>query len=110
MTAGGASSPSLPPAIGPEQVAHVARLARLELSPDELTRYTGQLASVLAYAAEIAELEVGDLAPMSHPVPLRNVLREDTEVPCLEREAVLGEAPATEDHRFKVPKILSEEG
>jgi aspartyl-tRNA(Asn)/glutamyl-tRNA(Gln) amidotransferase subunit C len=110
MTAGGTSAPSVPPAIGAEQVAHVARLARLELSPDELERYTGQLASVLAYAAEIAELDVGDLEPMSHPLPLRNVLRDDAVVPCLDRETVLAEAPATEDHRFKVPKILSEEG
>ena len=110
MTAGDARLPSRPPAIGPEQVAHVARLARLELGPEELTRYTGQLASVLAYAAEIATLDVGQLAPMSHPLPLRNVLRDDAAAPCLDREAVLAAAPATEDHRFKVPKILSEEG
>jgi aspartyl-tRNA(Asn)/glutamyl-tRNA(Gln) amidotransferase subunit C len=53
---------------------------------------------------------VGDLVPMSHPLPLRNVLRDDAVVPCLDRETVLAEAPATEDHRFKVPKILAEEG
>jgi aspartyl-tRNA(Asn)/glutamyl-tRNA(Gln) amidotransferase subunit C len=110
MSAGPSRPKSQPPAIGPEQVAHVARLARLELSPDELVRYTQQLGSVLSYAAEIAELEVGDLEPMSHPVALRNVLRDDEVVPCLDRGAVLAEAPAAEDGRFRVPRILSEEG
>ncbi len=110
MSAEEARPASQPPAIGPEQVAHVARLARLDLSPDELVRYTEQLASVLSYAAEIAELEVGDLEPMSHPLPLRNVLRADEAVPCLDHDAVLSEAPAAENGRFRVPKILSEEG
>jgi aspartyl-tRNA(Asn)/glutamyl-tRNA(Gln) amidotransferase subunit C len=110
MTAGDARPSSQPPAIGPEQVAHVARLARLELSEEELARFTDQLSSVLDYAAEIAELDVGDLEPMSHPLPLRNVLREDEPVPGLDRDEVLAEAPAAEDHRFRVPRILSEEG
>ena len=109
MTAGD-DRPSRPPAIGPAQVAHVARLARLELSQEELARYTGQLASVLEYAAELAELEVGDLEPMSHPLPLSNVLREDEPGPTLERDEVLAAAPAVEDGRFRVPRILAEEG
>lgn len=109
MSASGAAGLSGSPVLGPEQVAHVARLARLELGAEELERYTGQLASVLAYAAQIADLDVGDLEPMSHPLPLKNVLRADEAVPCLDRESVLGSAPAAEDHRFKVPKILSEE-
>ena len=109
MSEGGARSPSQPPAIGPDQVAHVARLAHLELSADELIRFTEQLASVLDYAAEIAELDVGDLEPMAHPLPLHNVLREDEPEPTLERDDVLAEAPAVEDRRFRVPRILSDE-
>jgi aspartyl-tRNA(Asn)/glutamyl-tRNA(Gln) amidotransferase subunit C len=109
MTAGDARLPSRPPAIGPAQVAHVARLARLELTDEELARYTGQLASVLEYAAELAELEVGDLEPMSHPLPLSNVFRDDEPGPTLDRDEVLSQAPATEDGRFRVPRILSEE-
>jgi aspartyl-tRNA(Asn)/glutamyl-tRNA(Gln) amidotransferase subunit C len=109
MSEGDALPPSEPPVIGPEQVTHVARLARLELSDDELTRFTGQLASVLAYAAELGKLDVGDLEPMAHPMPLRNVLRDDEPEPTLERDAVLAEAPAAEDRRFRVPRILGEE-
>jgi aspartyl-tRNA(Asn)/glutamyl-tRNA(Gln) amidotransferase subunit C len=109
MSGGDARPPSKAPAIGPEQVALVARLARLELSDDELTRFTGQLASVLAYAAEIGELEVGDLEPMAHPLPLRNVLREDEPEPTLDRDTVLAEAPVAEDRRFRVPRILGDE-
>jgi aspartyl-tRNA(Asn)/glutamyl-tRNA(Gln) amidotransferase subunit C len=110
MTAGVSRPPAKSPAIGPEQVAHVARLARLELTEEELSRYTGQLASVLEFAAEIAELEVDDLEPMSHPLPLENVLRADEPGPTLDRDEVLAEAPAAESGRFRVPRILSEEG
>ncbi len=109
MTAGGAGRASRPPAIGPEQVRHVARLARLELGDEELSRFTSQLASVLDYAAELAELDVEELEPMSHPLPLRNVLREDEPSPQVERDEVLAEAPAAESGRFRVPRILSEE-
>ena len=79
------------------------------LSDEELTEFTGQLAAALTYAAEISELDVGDLEPMAHPLPLRNVLREDEPGPGLDREAVLAEAPAAEDGRFRVPRILGEE-
>jgi aspartyl-tRNA(Asn)/glutamyl-tRNA(Gln) amidotransferase subunit C len=109
MSEGAARPLSKPPVIGPEQVAHVARLARLQLSEEELIQFTGQLASVLEYAAEIAELDVGDLEPMAHPLPLHNVLREDNPEPTLDRDVVLAEAPAAEDHRFKVPRILGDE-
>jgi aspartyl-tRNA(Asn)/glutamyl-tRNA(Gln) amidotransferase subunit C len=109
MSAGDARPRSQPAVIGSEQVAYVARLARLELSDDELTQFTGQLASVLTYAAEIAELDVGDLEPMAHPLPLHNVLRDDEPQPTLDRDTVLAEAPAAEDRRFRVPRILGDE-
>jgi aspartyl-tRNA(Asn)/glutamyl-tRNA(Gln) amidotransferase subunit C len=110
MTAGENRPPSRTPAIGPADVAHVARLARLELSDEELGQFTGQLASVLEYAAAMSELDVDGLEPMSHPLPLRNVFRADEPDPTLDRDEVLAVAPAAEDHRFRVPKILSEEG
>lgn len=95
--------------ISKDQVAHVARLARLELRDDELELYTTQLASVLAHAADIESLDIADVAPTAHPFPLSNVLRDDRPQPCLERDEVLGMAPEVESGRFQVPRILSEE-
>jgi aspartyl-tRNA(Asn)/glutamyl-tRNA(Gln) amidotransferase subunit C len=90
-------------------VAHVARLARLTLSDDELDLYTGQLSKVLGHAADIEALAIDDIPPMSHPYPLVNVLRDDVPGACVDRDEVLAQAPATEDGRFKVPPILGEE-
>lgn len=97
------------PRISIEEVAHVARLARLELSDDELTRFTEQLCDILDHAADIEALDVHDVEPMAHPLPLRNVVRIDERTPCLDRDEVLRAAPAVEDGRFRVPQILGEE-
>jgi len=86
----------------------VARLARLDLTADELEHYTDQLAAILDHAADIEALDLDGVEPMTHPVPLINVLREDIEVPCLDRDEVLAAAPAAESGRFKVPPILGE--
>jgi aspartyl-tRNA(Asn)/glutamyl-tRNA(Gln) amidotransferase subunit C len=94
--------------ISPDDVAHVARLARLDLTDDELERFTGQLGAVLEHAADIAALDIADVPPTAHPLPLVNVLREDVPVPSLDREEVLAQAPAAEDRRFRVPRILGE--
>jgi aspartyl-tRNA(Asn)/glutamyl-tRNA(Gln) amidotransferase subunit C len=94
--------------IGRDDVAHVARLARLELSEDELERFTAQLASVLAHAQDVAALDLADVAPTAHPLPLRNVLRPDEATPCLERDEVLAVAPDVEDGRFRVPRIVGD--
>lgn len=91
-----------------EEVAHVAHLARLELSEEELALFTGQLAAVLDHAEDVAALDTEGVAPTAHPLPLRNVFRSDVVVASLEREEVLASAPATEDHRFKVPPVLGE--
>lgn len=90
------------------EVAHVARLARLELSDDELGMFTGQLAAVLEHAADIEALDTTGVEPTAHPLPLSNVWREDAVVPGLDREEVLAAAPDVEDHRFRVPPILGE--
>jgi aspartyl-tRNA(Asn)/glutamyl-tRNA(Gln) amidotransferase subunit C len=92
-----------------DDVAHVARLARLQLTDEELDLFTGQLAKVLDHARDVEALDVGDVPPTAHPYPLRNVLRPDQVGPCLDRDEVLGQAPAVEDGRFKVPPILGEE-
>jgi aspartyl-tRNA(Asn)/glutamyl-tRNA(Gln) amidotransferase subunit C len=92
-----------------DDVAHVARLARLRLTDEELDLFTGQLAKVLDHARDVEALDVGDLPPTAHPYPLRNVFRPDVVEPCLDRDEVLAQAPAVEDGRFKVPPILGEE-
>jgi aspartyl-tRNA(Asn)/glutamyl-tRNA(Gln) amidotransferase subunit C len=90
------------------EVAYVARLARLELSEEELDRYTEQLAAVLDHAADVASLDTSGVPPTAHPLPLVNVLREDLVRPSLDRDEVLAQAPASEDDRFRVPPILGE--
>jgi aspartyl-tRNA(Asn)/glutamyl-tRNA(Gln) amidotransferase subunit C len=93
-----------------DDVVHVARLARLELSHDEVARFTEQLAAVLAHADDVAALDIADVPPTSHPVPLVNVLRPDVVRPSLDRDEVLACAPEAQDGRFRVPRILEEEG
>jgi aspartyl-tRNA(Asn)/glutamyl-tRNA(Gln) amidotransferase subunit C len=98
----------VPDRISAADAAHVARLARLALTPDELELYTGQLAVVLDHFADIDALSLDGLEPMTQPYPLTNVLREDFVGECLDRDEVLGQAPAAEDGRFRVPPILGE--
>ncbi|HZD64750.1 MAG TPA: Asp-tRNA(Asn)/Glu-tRNA(Gln) amidotransferase subunit GatC [Acidimicrobiales bacterium] len=94
--------------LSPADVAHVARLARLELTEEELEQYTSQLGAVLDYAAEVAALDTSGVPPTAHPLPVHDVLREDRPVPCLPRDQVLGQAPSAEDGQFRVPPILGE--
>ena len=91
-----------------EDAAYVARLARLALGDDELDTYAAQLATVLEHAAAVASLDTEGVVPTAHPLPLRNVLREDVPRPSLDRDEVLAMAPAAEDGRFRVPRILGE--
>jgi aspartyl-tRNA(Asn)/glutamyl-tRNA(Gln) amidotransferase subunit C len=91
-----------------DDAAYVARLARIDLSEEELDLYAGQLAGVLDHAAELAALDTEGVAPTTHPLPLRNVTRSDEVRPCLDRDEVLAQAPAVEEGRFKVPSILGE--
>ena len=94
--------------ITPEAVAHVARLARLELTADELGTYTDQLDSMLEHFRDIDALDLAAVEPMTQPLPLENVLRDDVVGPTLDREEVLAAAPAAEAGRFRVPPILGE--
>lgn len=92
--------------ISSDDVAHVARLARLSLSDDELERITAQLGAVLDHARDVEALDTGGVLPTAHPLPLENVFREDEPGPCLDRSEVLAQAPSVEDDRFRVPRIL----
>lgn len=98
----------MPARISRADVAHVARLARLDLTDDELERFTEQLGAVLEHAGDVAALDTAGVKPTAHPLPLSNVLREDRVVAGLDREEVLAQAPAVEADRFKVPPILGE--
>jgi aspartyl-tRNA(Asn)/glutamyl-tRNA(Gln) amidotransferase subunit C len=86
-----------------EQVLHVARLARLELSDDEVGRMATELSSVLGHIETIGELALDDVAPTSHVVEVANALRPDVPQPCLPREVALAQAPAVQDGGFLVP-------
>ena len=98
----------MPTRISPEEVAYVARLARLALTPDELERFTGQLGAVLDHAQDVAALDTAGVPPTAHPLPLANVWRDDVVVPGLDRDEVLSQAPSVEADRFRVPRILGE--
>jgi aspartyl-tRNA(Asn)/glutamyl-tRNA(Gln) amidotransferase subunit C len=91
-----------------DDVVHVARLARLELTDEEVDLFTAQLRTVLDHAADVAALDLSHLEPSSHPIALENVLRADVPRPSLDRDEVLAVAPSVEDHRFRVPRIVGE--
>jgi aspartyl-tRNA(Asn)/glutamyl-tRNA(Gln) amidotransferase subunit C len=90
-------------------VARVARLSRLELSPEELDRFRHQLGDILAYVQRLNALELGDATPTAPPRPAANVLREDEVCPCLSQEEALANAPVTENGYFVVPPVIIEE-
>lgn len=90
------------------EVDHVAKLARLELSEEEKDRFTGQLESILEYIGQLNRLDTKDVPPTSHVLPLKNVWREDAMRPCppAVREALLANAPEREGNFFKVKKVI----
>jgi aspartyl-tRNA(Asn)/glutamyl-tRNA(Gln) amidotransferase subunit C len=92
-----------------DEVAHLARLARLHLSEDELDHLAPQLDDILSAVAQVREVAAPDVPPTSHPLPLTNVFRVDDVGPSLRPDDVLAGAPAVEDGRFKVPRILDEQ-
>jgi aspartyl-tRNA(Asn)/glutamyl-tRNA(Gln) amidotransferase subunit C len=92
--------------ISTDEVAKVARLARLALTEEELARATVQLGDIVEHFADIDELDLDGVEPMTQPFPLTNVMRDDVVVPSLDRDEVLAAAPEVEDGRFKVPPII----
>ncbi len=81
-------------------------MARLALSDEELDGFARELGVILEHAEDLAALDLDDVEPTAHPLPLVNVLRPDEVRPSLDRDEVLGQAPAVEDGRFRVPRIL----
>jgi aspartyl-tRNA(Asn)/glutamyl-tRNA(Gln) amidotransferase subunit C len=91
-----------------KDVEHVARLARLALSPEELERMRAQLSAILHYIDKLAGLGVEGVEPTSHAVPLVNVMREDEVEPSLPREAMMANAPDRAGELFRVPRIIED--
>jgi aspartyl-tRNA(Asn)/glutamyl-tRNA(Gln) amidotransferase subunit C len=89
-----------------KDVANVALLSRLEFSESELETFTGQMDAILEYADVLNKLNVDNVQPMAHVLPLKNVMRVDEAKPSLPRELALSNAPEQEDGYFKVPKVM----
>ena len=86
----------------------MAALARLDLTDEELDRFTGQLDELLDHVAEVEALDVEGLLPTMHALPIANLLRPDTPGEVLDRDEVLSQAPVAENGQFRVPPVLGE--
>ncbi len=91
-----------------EEVEHVAWLARLALTEEEIEMFREQLSAVLEYARSLEEIDLSDVPPTATVLPMRNVMREDEVRPSLPRDVVLANAPDTEDGYFRVRAVLSD--
>jgi aspartyl-tRNA(Asn)/glutamyl-tRNA(Gln) amidotransferase subunit C len=91
--------------ISREEVLHVAKLARLALSDDEVERFREQLSAILEAVGKVSELDLSGVPPTSHPLDLLNVLADDEPAPCLSREDALKNAPDPEGGFFGVPPV-----
>ena len=96
------------PQISRDEVAHLARLARLALTEDELDSFAGQLDAILSHVSQIQAVDVTDVEPTGNPLKDVNVTRPDTVEPCLTQDEALAEAPKVVEGRFAVPRILGE--
>jgi aspartyl-tRNA(Asn)/glutamyl-tRNA(Gln) amidotransferase subunit C len=103
------STPSRKDRLTRDEVAHLAHLSRLAVTDEELDLFAGQLGAVLDAVAQVGKADVADVPPTTHAVPMTNVFREDVARPSLPRDVVLAGAPAAEDGRIRVPRILQEE-
>ncbi len=90
------------------QVRHVANLARLRVSDEEVQTFTNQLEGLLEHFSAISAIDTKGVQPTSHPIAINNVFRKDVPTPSLSQEQVLSNAPSSEDNRFSVPQILGE--
>jgi aspartyl-tRNA(Asn)/glutamyl-tRNA(Gln) amidotransferase subunit C len=96
------------PTMDQEQVKKVAHLARLDLSPQEIEKFTGQLGSILEYVEQLSELDVTDVPPTTRAIDVSNVLRRDQLQPFSERERILAITPDSDGDFLRVPKIIAE--
>ena len=97
------------PSITRDDVAHLARLARIDLPAESLDHYAEQLQVILGAVAQVSEVAADDVPATSHPMPLVNVFRADVVAASLTNEEALSGAPSVESERFRVPRILDEE-
>jgi aspartyl-tRNA(Asn)/glutamyl-tRNA(Gln) amidotransferase subunit C len=95
--------------IARDDVEHLARLSRLALADEEIDHLAGQLDQIISAVARVQEVAADGVPPTSHAVPLVNVFRDDAVTECLGAERALAAAPAVEQQRFKVPRILAED-
>lgn len=95
--------------ISTDEVARVAALAHIALTPEEIERFAGELDVIADSVAKVSEVATPDIPATSHPIPLKNVWREDVVTETLDREEVLSQAPASDEGMFLVPQILGEE-
>ncbi len=102
------TAPRIRPVIERDQVLHVAKLARLRLSEEEVERMAGELSGILDHVDRIAALDLDDVPPTSHVVELENVLRADQPRPSWPRDVVLAPAPDPDDGAFRVPSPQAE--
>ncbi len=93
-------------ALTAEEVLHIARLARIALSEDDVQRFTAQLSGILDHFDALAAVNTEGLEPTAHPLPLSNVMREDLVAPSLTRDAAIANAPLTEDGYIRVRGVL----
>ena len=96
-------------AISRDDVAHLAKLARIEMTPAELDHMASELEQILGAVKRVQEVATADIAPTSHPLSMSNVFRDDVVNPSLTNDEALSGAPAQAEDRFKVPQILGEE-
>ena len=89
-----------------EEVAHVAKLARLDMHEDEIPQYMSHLNAILEYADKLNQLDTQNILPTAHVLPLKNVFREDKVRPSLSRRDVLANAPEEENGMFRVPRVI----
>ncbi len=89
-----------------EEIEHVARLARLELTEQEKETFTGQMDAILAYVDKLNELDTAGIVPTSHAVPMENAFREDAVTESFDTDRALLNAPDRADNFFRVPKVI----
>ncbi len=89
-----------------KEVSHIANLARLELTEEELERFSTQLSNILSYMDKLNELDTSKIEPTSHVIPIKNVLRDDVVFPSISPEEALKNSPERTDNFFRVPRII----
>lgn len=97
------------PGISRDEVAHLAKLARLALTDEELDTFAGQIDNIVESVSAVGQVDAAGVEPMSHPHSIRTTMRADVVEKTLTQQQALDQAPAQEDDRFKVPQILGEE-